>query len=126
MARILIVEDNLEMLEILKMALEKEGYEVLIASGGQAGLDEYNKNQVDLVITDIVMPDIDGLEFVRAVRLVDKATKIIAISGGGHEMDASYALNVADIYGADVELYKPFELDELMQMTKACLATDAP
>ncbi len=122
MARILIVEDNLEMLEILKMSLEKAGYDVIIASGGQAGLDEYNKHQFDLVITDIVMPDVDGLAFVKAVRLIDKTTKIIAISGGGGEMEASYALNVADIYGADYELYKPFALEELLQMTKACLA----
>lgn len=121
MARILIVEDNLEMLEILKMALEKAGYEVIIASGGQAGLDEYNKHQFDLVITDIIMPDVDGLAFVKAIRLIDKTTKIIAISGGGGEMEAAYALNVADIYGADYELYKPFALEELLQMTKSCL-----
>ena len=123
MARILIVEDNLEMLEILKLALEKEGYEVIVASGGQVGLDEYNKHQFDLVITDIVMPGVDGLAFVKAIRQVDKNTKIIAISGGGGDMDASYALNVADIYGADYELYKPFALEELMQMAKACLAS---
>ena len=120
MAHILIVEDNLEMLQILKSALEKSGYEVVVASGGQAGLDEYNKHQFDVVITDIVMPDVDGLQFVKAIRQIDKATKIIAISGGGTEMEASYALNVADIYGANVELHKPFTMEELLEMVQVC------
>ena len=93
-----------------------------MAAGGQAGLDAYNKQQFDLVVTDIVMPGVDGLEFVKAVRNIDKATKIIAISGGGAEMEASYALNVADIYGADVELYKPFSLEEFMEMVAGLLA----
>ena len=122
MAQILIVEDNLEMLEILRRALEAKGYEVDVAAGGQAGLDAYNKKQFDVVVTDIVMPGVDGLEFVKAVRNIDKTTKIIAISGGGADMEASYALNVADIYGADVELYKPFSLEEFMEMVAGLLA----
>ena len=122
MAQVLIVEDNLEMLEILKRALEAKGYDVEVAAGGQAGLDAYNKKQFDVVVTDIVMPGVDGLEFVKAVRNIDKTTKIIAISGGGADMEASYALNVADIYGADVELYKPFSLEEFMEMVAGLLA----
>ncbi|MCZ6604875.1 MAG: response regulator [Alphaproteobacteria bacterium] len=122
MAQILIVEDNLEMLEILKRALEAKGYDVEVAAGGQAGLDAYNKKQFDVVVTDIVMPGVDGLEFVKAVRNIDKTTKIIAISGGGADMEASYALNVADIYGADVELYKPFSLEEFMERVAGLLA----
>lgn len=121
MARILIVEDNLEMLEILRRALLTEDHEVFVASGGQAGLDEYNKHQFDLVVTDIVMPDVSGLDFVKAVRKIDKVTKIMAISGGGGEMEAAYALNVANIYGADVEIYKPFSLEEFMEMVSALL-----
>ena len=124
MARVLIVEDNLEMLEILKRTLESNDHNVVVASGGQAGLDAFNKQQFDIVVTDIVMPEVDGLEFVKAIRNVDKATKIVAISGGGAEMEASYALNVADIYGADVELYKPFSLDEFMEMIGALSAAD--
>ena len=121
MARILIVEDNLEMLEILRLALVSADHEVVVADGGQEGIDAFNRQQFALVITDIVMPGVDGLDFVKAVRATDKGIKVIAISGGGSKMDAAYALNVADVLGADFMLYKPFELDALLEMVRALL-----
>lgn len=115
MAEILIVDDEDEIRSLLRMALEEEGYVVREAADGNAALRAYNERRPDLIITDLVMPDKEGIETIVEVRRQNTRVKIIAISG------VSYNLKVAKLLGADHTLNKPFSLDEMLRLVKTSL-----
>ena len=108
MKRILIIDDNDEFREMLHIMLEREGFEVLEAADGEIGLNMLEKQQVDLVITDIIMPNKEGIGTIIDLR------KIIAISGGGRIVPNDY-LDIAKRLGAHRTLSKPFERHEIMK-----------
>ena len=97
------------------------GYEVLEAADGKAGLACYRPGRIDLVITDVLMPEKDGLETIRALRLVDPHVKIIVMSGTGQ--GPSGHLKIALKFGARRILPKPFTIDELLTTVSEVLAT---
>jgi DNA-binding NtrC family response regulator len=107
MKRILVIDDDHHILLMLKKMLEKAGYEVDLASNGVDGLELFQKMEADLVITDIIMPEKEGLETIREMKRVRSDLKIIAMSGGG-KISADNYLETARIFGASLVLEKPF------------------
>jgi len=130
MARILIVDDEEDVRIALKQVLERAGYEVTVAATGNEGLDVMKREGADLVITDVIMPGVDGIATAKKIREKYRDTRIIVISGGGrtapepYEPDAistrSY-LASASKAGADQTLTKPFDRDELLRVVQDLL-----
>ena len=89
-ARILLVEDDDQLRTMLKVLLTHSGYEVREATNGTGVCDMYEKQRFDLVITALVMPNIEGLEVIMDLRRLDPAVRIIAISGGGQGKAEDY------------------------------------
>ena len=121
MPTILIVDDDALMRDALHKTLVRAGYEVEDASGGTAALHAYQRQPRDLVITDIVMANGEGLETIKALRTLDAHVKIIAISGGGVGKLDDY-LDLAARFGAARVLAKPFSGPEVLAMVAAVLA----
>ena len=120
MQRILIIDDEPHILLMLKKMLERAGYEIDIASDGNEGLNLFEKSPSDLVITDIIMPEKEGLETIRAMRRIQPDLKIIAMSGGG-KISADNYLETAKIFGASKVLEKPFGKDDMVAAVKELL-----
>jgi CheY-like chemotaxis protein len=108
MPRILIIDDDIVTREILNEILEMEGYQVANAGDGKAGLKIHRENPFDLIITDIIMPEMEGLETIRELRRISPAVKIIAISGGGRLGPDGY-LAMAEKMGANLTFDKPLD-----------------
>jgi DNA-binding response OmpR family regulator len=113
MKRILFVDDDEPFRLSFSLILEKAGYEIEQAEDGRVGLRKFKEHPPDLVICDLIMPDVEGLETMREIHEIDKTTKILAISGGGR-VNAVYYLKVAQMMGAVVTLAKPFTREELI------------
>ena len=113
MARIIIIDDNVYILDMLKQTLEREGYEVVETSNGNEGIRLYRENPADLIITDIIMPKKEGLETIMELKRDFPDVKIIAISGGGRVSPEEY-LSMAKKLGARYTFSKPFEREKLL------------
>ena len=122
MPRILLVDDDEPFRAMLHKTLERAGYEVEDAANGNAALAAYQHHSSDLVITDLVMPDKEGLETILELRRLDAAVKIIAISGGGR-MNPKVNLLMAQKLGAHMTLAKPFCQKDLLEGIAAVLAS---
>jgi two-component system KDP operon response regulator KdpE len=114
--RILVVDDEPQLTRVLLTGLKSRGYDVRAASDGVAGFDSFSSWQPDLVITDLAMPDMDGLELCRRLRKVSQVP-IIVLSAKGEEKTKVEALDV----GADDFVTKPFGMDELLARVRASL-----
>lgn len=114
MAKILVIDDELSIAVMLKKMLEKAGHEIEIALNGNEGLNLVEKFQPELLITDIVMPEKEGLELIFDLRKKKPELKIIAISGGGRFQFEGY-LTSAKHLGADRVFQKPLDHKELIQ-----------
>ena len=133
MAKILIVDDEEHVRAALKQVLERAGYEVIVAATGNEGLELMKHEGADLVITDVIMPGIDGITTARKIREKYRDTRIVVISGGGktapepYEPDAistrSYLASASNA-GADRALTKPFDRDEILRVVRDLLAED--
>ncbi len=123
-ARILLVDDDLLVSETLSAILRRAGYVITTAVNGNAGLKELQSQEFDLVITDIMMPRMDGIETILAIRRHNPLQKIIAISGGSLEVDLDY-LKYAEKLGADGILYKPINTEQLLTMVGPLLQRPA-
>jgi CheY-like chemotaxis protein len=110
---ILAIDDFPAMREMLLAFLKGAGHRVICADDGKMGLQILARQPVDLVVTDILMPEKDGLEFIREVRQGYPALPIIAISGGGTVMAGEYCLTAAKSFGATATLRKPFSRHQL-------------
>ena len=113
MAKILVMDDEPFILLMIKKMLEKEGHEVDLALNGKDGLELFEKFKPDLVITDIIMPQKEGLEIILELRQKYPDLKIIAISGGGRVGPDGY-LPGAKLFGADMVFQKPLIQKEFM------------
>ena len=118
-ARCLIIEDDAAVRQLLRLCLEEAGYDVKEATTGRDGTREFRKTPIDLVITDIFMPDCDGLDVIRRLRRLHPSLKILAISGGSGTMDY---LREATALGATRVLYKPFVMPTLLRTVGDLLA----
>jgi CheY-like chemotaxis protein len=122
MAQILLVEDEPRVAATLRKALERAGHSVLTAGDGRDALGIMQKSKVDLVIADIVMPNVDGLELIKEIRRTDQMTKILAISGEAGWMPGGY-LRAVGVFGADYALKKPFSTRVFIQAVDRLLNT---
>jgi DNA-binding response OmpR family regulator len=123
MPGILIVEDDKELREMLKISLIRHKYTVLEAADGKEAITHFKPSITDLVITDLIMPDEDGLKVIMRLREVKPSLKIIAISGGGKAGPGSY-LNLAKALGANVIFPKPFSINDLLAKIEQLLSDE--
>ena len=120
MKRILLIDDEPHILLMLKKMLERLGFEIDLATNGVEGIELMKKSSPDLVITDIIMPEKEGLETIREMLRIRADLKIIAMSGGGKVSAESY-LKIAGIFGASRAIAKPFSLKEMTTAVKELL-----
>src|SRR5713101_6862693 len=120
MTRILLIDDDALARDMLRQMLERAGYDVVDAASGREGLQQYQASAIDLIITDILMPDQDGLETIQELRRLAPEAKIIAISGGG-QTGLLDLLPVAEKLGAQCTLRKPLRRQELLEAVRQLL-----
>lgn len=121
MGRVMIVEDDTAVRNLLREILERAGHEVLDAANGKEAVALFKLSPADLIITNILMPEQEGLETIQELRREDPDLKIIAISGGGQIGPADY-LEVARRFGAARTFSKPFDRKALLQAVDELLA----
>ncbi len=117
MARILVAEDEADMAMGLRDNLQFEGYEVIVAEDGEAALEAATKQSPDLILLDIMMPKVDGLEVCRRIRQAGFTIPILMLTAKSQEIDIVRGLEV----GADDYVSKPFSIRELLARIKAAL-----
>ena len=122
MTRILVIDDEEPVRFTLREILESENYEVTVASNGVEGTALFTAQPFPLVITDLFMPEKDGLQTIIDLKKDYPDTKIIAISGGG-SIGFIQLLESAQRFGADKVITKPFGTDEVLECVKECLAS---
>ncbi|PIE59478.1 MAG: response regulator [Desulfobulbus propionicus] len=110
--KVLVIDDDGQMRALLRQMIERVGGEVLEAVDGREGMNMARQHPVDLVITDLIMPEQEGLETIHLLKQENPALKIIAISGGGRIGPEAY-LPAAKELGADCVFSKPFEIKEV-------------
>lgn len=120
---VLVVDDDKATREIVRMMLISEGFAVQLAANGHEALKLLNGHDFGLVITDLFMPEKDGIETIREIRLERPDMKIIAISGGVSGL-GTQCLAVTKHLGASATLKKPFDCDTLLETVKTVLSTD--
>lgn len=123
MPGILIVEDDNDLRDMLKTALIRSNFTVFEAGNGKDAIVHFKPGVTDVVITDLIMPEEDGLKVIMKIREIKPDIKVVAISGGGKAGPASY-LDMAKALGADSVFYKPFSLNDLVVEIKNLLRTE--
>lgn len=123
MPGILVVEDDIDLREMLKTALERNSFTVFEAGNGKEAIAHFKPGITDVVITDLIMPEEDGLKVIMKIREIKPDIKVVAISGGGKAGPASY-LDMAKALGADSVFYKPFSLNDLVIEIKNLLGSE--
>jgi DNA-binding response OmpR family regulator len=113
MYTILLIDDDSALREVLGMMLHQAGYAVIPAANGKEGVRLYRERRPDLIITDLIMPEKEGLETIFEVQTEFPKAKIIAMSGGGQLGSTTY-LDIASQMGAQKILRKPFSIEELL------------
>lgn len=121
MKNILIIEDDASVRKMLTKFLERNGYEVIEAANGNDGIKLYYDHHPDLVITDLIMPEKEGLETIRELKKINPNVQIIAISGGGSNDPAMY-LEFASQFGALHTFKKPIKNETLLSTIKKILS----
>ena len=124
MARILLIEDDEAIRTLLRENLAREGHEVTTAANGSEGLRLYRPGGFDLVITDLIMPEKEGIEVLQDLRAKDPNLKALAMSGGGQFGAAETYLRLASLLGAGKVLAKPFTRAAFLAAVNEAL--DAP
>jgi len=113
MPGILLVEDDSDLREMLKVSLLRQNFSVLEASNGKEAIAHFKPSITDLVVTDLLMPEEDGIKVIIKIRELKPSIKIIAISGGGKVGPGNY-LKLAKALGADAVYSKPFSITDLI------------
>jgi DNA-binding response OmpR family regulator len=121
MARILVIDDDKIMNAMIVQMLKDAGFKAKGAADGGIGLKLLDSQPFDLIVTDIVMPEIEGLEMIQVIRSINRTIPIIAISGGGRTGPESY-LSTAKTLGADHIFEKPFDKGPFLAAVRECLA----
>lgn len=123
MAHVLIVEDDPQIRSMLQETLQLEGYEISVAENGDDAMQQYNQKRPDGIITDILMPEKEGLSFITELRRNDDQVCIIAISGGAHKLSPECNLELARMFGANHTFAKPLDIDAMLQALQKTLAS---
>lgn len=120
MARILIIDDDEQILKVLRQVLERERHEVEVASSGKEGMKLYREDPFDLIVTDIVMPEKEGVETIIELKRDFPDVRIIAMSGGGRIGPENY-LHMAKKLGAMRTFAKPVAREKLLSSIREIL-----
>jgi DNA-binding response OmpR family regulator len=120
-AKILVVDDEAKIVEMVRLYLERDGHRVLVAGDGPSALEAFRRDRPDLVVLDIMLPGIDGLEVCRTIRRESEAP-IVMLTARAEEVDKLVGLEL----GADDYLTKPFSPRELAARVRAVLRRSAP
>jgi DNA-binding response OmpR family regulator len=120
MARILVIDDDRMVRDTLDILLTRAGHQPVLCADGALGLKAFAEIHPDLVITDILMPEKDGIETIRDLRRLDPGVPIVAMSGSGPAGDVNF-LAAAGKLGADRTIAKPFEADLVLGTVAALL-----
>ncbi len=115
MSKILVIDDSRSIINILDNYLSYEGYEVITAENGDKGIRLIEKYKPDLVVTDIIMPEKDGVEVTMYLKLYHPEIKVVAMSAGGTIHAEEHLLNIKKL-GADYVLEKPFTKEEILAL----------
>jgi DNA-binding response OmpR family regulator len=115
--RILVVEDESQIAKILKIELEFEGYEVLVAHDGKSGLQVALTEKLDLILLDVMLPELNGLEVLRRIRKENEHIPILLLTARNLTMDKVSGLDL----GANDYITKPFEMEELLARVRSSL-----
>jgi DNA-binding response OmpR family regulator len=113
MPGILLVEDDNELREMLRISLIRRKFTVIEAVNGRDAISHFKPSLTDLVITDLIMPEEDGLKVIMKLREMKPGLRIIAMSGGGKAGPGNY-LTMAKVLGADAVFSKPFSVNDLI------------
>lgn len=117
--RILVVDDEQDIRDVSCLLLNKSGYEAISFESAQAALDAMEQESYDLVLTDMLMPEMDGVELITEIRRRNPEQVILAMSGGGHAPKESY-LQIAKLYGVQGVIPKPFNREKLIEALIEC------
>ena len=117
MARILVIDDEPQIRSMLRLMLERDGYEVVEATDGMEGINAYRRKPADLIITDLIMPNKDGIGMIIELQKEFPDVKIIAMSGGGLNKPEGY-LKGAKKLGAACTLTKPIDREKMLRAVK--------
>ena len=120
MKKILVIDDDDIMRETIRDILLFESYDVAVASDGKEGLEIIQEERFDMIVTDILMPDKDGIEVIMEAKKSQPNIYIVAVSGGGYIPAESY-LKVASDLGAHAAIVKPFDIDEFISEVNTLL-----
>jgi len=112
---ILVADDEEDIRLLLEQWLKPLGHVVFLARNGPEALKVARGQVVDLLVTDILMPDGDGLMLIEGLKKTHPTTRVLAISGGGRYMDGQEYLRIAEGFGANAALMKPFNRDKFLQ-----------
>lgn len=123
--RILVVDDEDDVRDVTKLLLEMSGHQVTCVPDGQSALRELAENSYDVLIADMLMPDMDGVELLSELKHWDTGVRIVAMSGGGHAPKESY-LKIAQMAGANALLPKPFNREQLERAVTEALGMATP
>ena len=125
MARILLIDDEEGIRTLLKVMLEQDGHAVDVLEDGRRAVPMHQEHHYDLVITDIFMPEEEGLETIRKLKKVSPDLKLIAMSGGG-DIPYGGGLKVARLMGADHVFFKPIPRKELLEQVARLTTPEQP
>ena len=120
MVRVLLIDDDELVRDSVAIALKLAHYDVVTARHGGEGFALFTQQRPDIVVTDIIMPEQEGIETIMAMRKIDQSLPIIAISGGS-SMGMVNFLDAAQSFGATRSLRKPFGPKELIRLIEECL-----
>lgn len=115
MAKVLVIDDDPKVRSVVARFVELEGHTVVQAENGKEAIDQLQGDPADLVISDIFMPEMDGLEVLIQLREHFPDAKLVAMSGGG-AIAASHVLKTAKVLGAVAVLEKPFDLEDIREL----------
>lgn len=121
MAHVLLIDDDATLRDTVAQMLELDGHKVTQAADGHEGLQRLREASPDLVVTDVLMPGMDGAELIAAMRKRHAKLPIIAISGGRRVLSPRFNLETAALAGADIQLAKPFSRQQLQTALRAAL-----
>ncbi len=120
MARVLVVDDDDQVRELFSLGLKHQGHDVTPTGSGTEAMKLVRRGKFDVLVTDLVMPDTEGMEIIMTVRDLSIPIKIIAVSGGGTSGNNTY-LDAAKRLGADLTLSKPVSASRLAEAVKIVL-----
>lgn len=124
MSKILVVDDDAQMRTMISQMLEREGYTISTASNGKEAVTRYRQVNSDLVVLDILMPEMDGIEATMQLKRDFPNIRILAMSGGRRALSPQFNLDSAMVLGVQGTLAKPFTREQLLRAVR--LALDVP